>query len=158
MLAGYDKLYNTNRQTRVDDVDGLQWHRTGDIGHFDAAGRLWIEGRTYHIVTPPTGALGPGGPEDDIQRLPEVRRVAIVGVGPVGTQAVVAVIEPTDSTLKPGLAPTELTDAVRGTTNIDIAAVLITDNVPVDIRHNSKINRPALAQWASRVLAGGKVT
>ena len=52
MLAGYDKLYNTNRQTRVDDVDGLQWHRTGDIGHFDAAGRLWIEGRTYHIVTP----------------------------------------------------------------------------------------------------------
>ncbi|OAV60962.1 hydrolase [Enteractinococcus helveticum] len=158
MLAGYDKLYNTNRQTRVDDVDALQWHRTGDIGHFDAAGRLWIEGRTYHIVTPPTGALGPGGPEDDIQRLPEVRRVAIVGVGPVGTQAVVAVVEPTDSTLKPGLAPTELTDAVRGATEVDIAAVLITDNVPVDIRHNSKINRPALAQWASQVLAGGKVT
>lgn len=158
MLAGYDKLYNTNRQTRVDTVDGLQWHRTGDIGHFDAAGRLWIEGRTYHIVTPPTGALGPGGPEDDIQRLPEVNRVAIVGVGPVGTQAVVAVVEPHDTTLKPGLAPTELTDAVRAATDIDIAAVLITDNVPVDIRHNSKINRPVLADWAADVLAGGKVT
>jgi len=158
MLAGYDKLYNTNRQTRVDTDDGLQWHRTGDIGHFDAAGRLWIEGRTYHIVTPATGALGPGGPEDDIQRLPEVNRVAIVGVGPVGTQAVVAVVEPHDTTLKPGLAPTELTDAVRAATDIDIAAVLITDNVPVDIRHNSKINRPVLADWAADVLAGGKVT
>ena len=157
MLAGYDKLYNTNRQTRVDDVDGLQWHRTGDIGHFDAEGRLWIEGRTYHIVTPPTGALGPGGPEDDIQRLDEVRRVAIVGVGPLGTQAVVAVVEPTDATLKPGLAPTELTDAVRAATDVELAAVLITDTVPVDIRHNSKINRPALAEWASHVLAGGKV-
>lgn len=156
MLAGYDKLYNTNRQTRVDTVDGLQWHRTGDIGHFDAAGRLWIEGRTHHIVTPPTGVLGPGGPEDDIQRLPQVNRVAIVGVGPVGTQAVVAVIEPHNQDIKPGLAPTDLTDAVRAATDIEIAAVLVTDKVPVDIRHNSKINRPVLANWAAQVLAGGR--
>lgn len=158
MLAGYDKLYNTNRQTRVDVLDGLQWHRTGDIGHFDAAGRLWIEGRTHHIVTPPTGVLGPGGPEDDIQGLPQLKRVAIVGVGPVGTQAVVAVVEPHDASIKPGLAPTELTDAVRAATDVEIAAVLVTDHVPVDIRHNSKINRPVLAQWAAQMLAGGKVT
>lgn len=158
MLDSYDKLYNTNRQTRVDTLDGLQWHRTGDIGHFDAEGRLWIEGRTHHIVTPPTGVLGPGGPEDDIQSLPEIRRVAVVGVGPVGTQAVVAVVEPTDSSLKPGLAPTLLTERVRSATDVDLAAVLVTNHVPVDIRHNSKINRPALAQWATRVLSGGKAT
>lgn len=158
MLAGYDKLYNTNRQTRVDSLDGMQWHRTGDIGHFDNDGRLWIEGRTQHIVTPPTGVLGPGGPEDDIQQLEQVNRVAIVGVGPVGTQAIVAVVEPRDTNLKPGLAPTDLTDAVRAATDVDIAAVLVTDTVPVDIRHNSKINRPVLAQWAAKVLAGGKVS
>lgn len=158
MLAGYDKLYNTNRQTRVDSVDGLQWHRTGDIGHFDEHGRLWIEGRTQHIVTPPTGAFGPGGPEDDIQRLPSINRVAIVGVGPVGTQAIVAVVEPHDGDIKPGLAPSALTDDVRAATDIDIAAVLVTHRVPVDIRHNSKINRPLLAEWAEKVLAGGKVT
>lgn len=158
MLAGYDKLYNTNRQTRVDTVDGLQWHRTGDIGHLDAAGRLWIEGRTHHIVTPPTGVLGPGGPEDDIQQLAAINRVAIVGVGPVGTQAVVAVIEPYDTSLKPGLAPTDLTDAVRNATDVEIAAVLVTKTVPVDIRHNSKIDRPRLAAWAAHVLAGGKAT
>ncbi|WP_029629396.1 alpha/beta fold hydrolase [Yaniella halotolerans] len=157
MLAGYDKLYNTNRQTRVDSVDGLQWHRTGDIGHFDEDGRLWIEGRTQHIVTPATGAIGPGGPEDDIQRLSEINRAAIVGVGPAGTQAIVAVIEPHDQSIKPGLAPTALTDDVRAATDVDLAAVLVTHKVPVDIRHNSKINRPLLAQWATDVLAGGKV-
>lgn len=158
MLAGYDKLYNTNRQTRVDSIDGLQWHRTGDIGHLDEHGRLWIEGRTHHIVTPPTGAIGPGGPEDDIQRLATVNRVAIVGVGPVGTQAIVAVVEPHDTAIKPGLAPTELTDAVRAATDVEIAAVLVTHRVPVDIRHNSKIDRPQLADWAEQVLGGGKVT
>ena len=108
-------------------------------------------------MTPPTGALGPGGPEDDIQRLSQINRVDIVGVGPVGTQAIVAVIEPHDSSIKPGLAPTQLTDAVRAATTIELAAVLVTNDVPVDIRHNSKINRPALARWASQVLAGGKV-
>jgi len=70
----------------------------------------------------------------------------------------VAVVEPHDTSIKPGLAPTELTDAVRDATDIEIAAVLVTDRVPVDIRHNSKINRPVLAQWAAKVLAGGKVT
>lgn len=158
MLAGYDKLYNTNRQTRADTVDGLQWHRTGDIGHLDDHGRLWIEGRTHHIVTPPTGALGPGGPEDEIQRVPQVKRVAVVGVGPIGTQAIVAVVEPHDATIKPGLASTELSDAIRAVTDTEIAAVLVTNKVPVDIRHNSKINRPVLAEWAAHVLAGGKVT
>ncbi|HIY86193.1 MAG TPA: alpha/beta fold hydrolase [Candidatus Yaniella excrementavium] len=158
MLAGYDKLYDTNRQTRVDSVDGLQWHRTGDIGHFDEQGRLWIEGRTQHIITPPTGAMGPGGPEDDIQRISSLNRVALVGVGPTGTQAIVAVIEPHDTSIKPGLAPTHLTDEVRAATDIDIAAVLVTHRVPVDIRHNSKINRSLLAQWATNVLAGGKAS
>src|SRR5699024_5510510 len=63
MLARYDKRYDTNRQTRPDVFDVLQCHRTGDIGHLDAQGRLWIEGRTQRIVTPPTGALGSGVPE-----------------------------------------------------------------------------------------------
>src|SRR5699024_1995929 len=117
-------------------------------------GRLWIEGRTHHIVTPPTGVLGPGGPEDDIQRLKAVKRAAIVGVGPVGTQVVVAIIEPHDGALAYGLAPTALTDAVRNATDVEISAVLISHNFPVDIRHNSKINRPLLASWADKLLAG----
>jgi len=33
--------------------------------------------------------------------------------------------------------------------------VLVRKNLPVDIRHNSKIDRVAVARWASGVLAGG---
>jgi hypothetical protein len=35
--------------------------------------------------------------------------------------------------------------------------VLIAKEFPTDIRHNSKIDRPRLARWATRVLGGGKV-
>jgi hypothetical protein len=33
---------------------------------------------------------------------------------------------------------------------------LITPKLPVDIRHNSKIDRAAVAEWATRVLSGGR--
>ena len=35
-----------------------------------------------------------------------------------------------------------------------IAAVLVTDRLPVDIRHASKIDRSRVARWAEQVLAG----
>jgi hypothetical protein len=40
---------------------------------------------------------------------------------------------------------------------VDIAAVLIVPALPVDKRHNSKIDRTRLAKWATGVLAGGRM-
>ena len=58
------------------------------------------------------------------------------------------------------LAPAALRDAVRAAaadtsgTVPGIAAVLVVRSLPVDIRHNSKIDRVAVGQWAQRVLDG----
>ena len=87
--AGYDRLWKTDHEAARDTVDGLLWHRTNDIGHIDAAGRVWLEGRVQHLITPPAGPLGPGGPEAVVDTLPHVYRSAAVGVGPAGTQALV---------------------------------------------------------------------
>jgi acyl-coenzyme A synthetase/AMP-(fatty) acid ligase len=162
--AGYDGLWRTTHEAARDTVDGLLWHRTNDIGHFDAQGRVWLEGRVQHLLTPPTGPLGPGGPEAVVDTLPLVHRSAAVGVGPAGTQALVLVVEPSSEVagaVQNGPAPLSLTtlvrDAVREATGEDVAAVLIAKEFPTDIRHNSKIDRPRLARWATRVLGGGKV-
>ncbi|MEV4901579.1 alpha/beta fold hydrolase [Citricoccus sp. NPDC055426] len=160
--AGYDRLWLTDERSKQDTLHGRQWHRTQDVGHLDAAGRLWIEGRLQHVATTPDGPVAPGGPEARIDALPTVSRSAVVGVGPRGTQAVVAVVEPAahpgTRTPRPGLAPTELTAQVRrAAAPVPVAAVLVTDRVPVDIRHNSKIDRTRLARWADGVLSGGSV-
>ncbi|NUL44903.1 alpha/beta fold hydrolase [Cellulosimicrobium funkei] len=160
--AGYDRLWLTDSLSRRDAKDGLDWHRTQDVGHLDAAGRLWIEGRLQHVAITATGPVAPGGPEARIDALEGVSRSAVVGVGPRGTQAVVAVVEAASPDRarkpRPGLAPSELTAAVRdAAAPIPVAAVLVTDRVPVDIRHNSKIDRTRIARWADRVLSGGKV-
>jgi acyl-coenzyme A synthetase/AMP-(fatty) acid ligase len=150
----YDRLWLTQRESAK--VAG--WHRTGDVGHFDAAGRLWVEGRLAHVVTAPTGVVTPVGAEQAIERLDGLRLAAITGVGPAGTQAVVAVVETVPPARKVGPAAPELAARVRAAAReagVSVSAVLVVPAQPTDIRHNAKIDRTRLSRWASQVLAGG---
>ena len=154
MREGYDKLWVT--QHAASQPAG--WHRSGDVGHLDDAGRLWIEGRMQHIVTTSTGPVTPVGIELAVSALPEVAHTAAVGVGPAGTQQLVIVVVPVAGRRFPGLADEHLTDTVRGQVGpADVAAVLTAPSLPVDKRHNSKIDRSRIARWAGRVLAGGRM-
>ena len=76
----YDRLWLTQRES----VSVPGWHRTGDVGHFDAAGRLWVEGRLAHVVTAPGAVVTPVGAEQAIERLDDVGLAAVIGVGPAG--------------------------------------------------------------------------
>ncbi|WP_136586995.1 alpha/beta fold hydrolase [Microbacterium hydrothermale] len=154
LKRGYFRLHLTDREARR----GLpaRWHRTGDVGHLDAEGRLWVEGRLPHVITTAERPVTPVGVEQDVETVPAVERAAAVGVGPVGRQVVVAVVE-TD-VRRPALASPDLTDAVRAATAQPLAAVLAVPALPTDIRHNSKIDRSRVAAWAERVLAGEKTS
>ena len=142
----YDKLWATERLSSRNPG----WHRTGDVGHLDNDGRLWIEGRLVHVITTADGPVTPVGIEQRVESLAEIALAAVVGVGPPGTQQVVVVIE----TGSDGLADPELTTAVRAAAGGSIAAVLTLRSLPVDIRHASKIDRTRVARWADRLLAG----
>ena len=56
-----------------------------------------------------------------------------------------------------GPADTELAHAVRtALAPLTIASVWISQKLPVDIRHNSKIDRTAVSQRMSKILSGSK--
>jgi olefin beta-lactone synthetase len=156
----YDQLWLTEHATS----HPAGWHRTGDVGHLDADGRLWVEGRLGHVLVTADGVVTPVGIEQSIQNVPGVARAALVGVGPVGTQQAVAVVETAPPSLRHtgparlrgGLAPPEITGAVRRAAGVNLAAVLVVAALPTDVRHNAKIDRPRLAHWAAHVLAGGR--
>ena len=155
----YDRLHLTDLEAERDVPPG-RWHRTGDVGHLDARGRLWIEGRLAHVLTTADGPLAPVGTEQQVERVSQVRRAALVGVGPAGVQQAVAVVEPVASAglRRPGLAPAELGAAVRAASSVPLAAVLVAPSMPTDVRHNSKIDRARLAAWADGILTGGRVS
>ncbi len=152
----YDRLWYTDHQSSLPGG----WHRSGDIGMLDRDGLLWIAGRLEHVITTSDGPLGPVSLEQAAQSIHGVTQVAAVGVGPVGSQVVVLVIQPDQPPRKLTEATPNLREQVRAAVAahcgpaIDVAAVLVAPTIPVDQRHNSKIDRRFIAQQASIHLAG----
>ena len=150
----YDRLWHTTFS--ASQPQG--WHRTGDVGYLDSDDRLWMGGRVDDVVHTSKGHLAPVRLEQAIETLHWVEMAAVVGVGPSGIQQLVAIVELGDPPKKAGLASVDLIDAVRDTAAAsvghDIVAVLSVPRMPVDRRHNSKIDRSRLRTWAASVLAG----
>ena len=140
----YDALWATQRRSSREPG----WHRTGDVGEIDEWGRLWIGGRLSHVITATSGPVAPVAIEQRVGGLAGVQQAAAVGVGPVGTQQVVVILQ-TDREVNLALI-----DEVRSVAGVQVAAVLARADLPVDIRHRSKVDRTALATWAAHVLAG----
>jgi acyl-CoA synthetase (AMP-forming)/AMP-acid ligase II len=158
----YDQLWAAERASRRESGR----HRTGDVGHLDEAGRLWVEGRLVHVVTTAAGPVTPVGIEQRAQAVEGVTAAAAVGVGPVGAQQLVIVVVPVRGVrarrpAAPLLADAPLTtavrEAVRPAVDVPLAAVLVADALPVDIRHAAKVDRTRVAAWAERALAGERV-
>ena len=158
MSAGYDSLWFTEysaRPVHVSNGQATKWHRTGDVGHLDGEGNLWIEGRAVHVIHTSHGAVAPVPLEVATETLPTVVRAAAVGVGPIGAQQIVVVVESSNN--ENGQASAQLSRDVRTALFPQaIAAVWTTKHLPVDIRHNSKIDRTAVSREMSHLLSGRK--
>lgn len=56
------------------------WLRTGDLGHLDADGMLWLVGRRSDMIKTGAHRVNPGDIEDVIAEMPGVSEVAVVGI------------------------------------------------------------------------------
>jgi olefin beta-lactone synthetase len=142
------------------------WHRMADVGYLDHQGRLWYCGRKSHIVTTAKGPLFTEPCEAIFNEHPRVARSALVGVtghprsGISGDQTPVIIVEPRKQKFPLRNADrqkfaAELRDlAAANPLTLDIHTVLFHRSLPVDVRHNSKINRERLALWAANALHG----
>ncbi len=135
------------------DAPATVFHRLGDLGYLDATGLLWFVGRKAETVTTARGPFYPAQVEPLFEPHPAVRRVALVGSGPAGRQRPCLVIEPRDpklcddSTACRHLARELVQIALRHAHTAPIKACYFHPRFPVDVRHNAKIHRLALAAW-----------
>ena len=128
-------------------------HRMGDVGYFDAEGRLWFCGRKSHRVETVDGPLYTEQVEPVFNTVAGVARTALVGVGAAGAQVPVLCVEllrgQSDS---PALQETLRAHAATHAAEAGLQHFLVHPAFPVDIRHNAKIGREKLAVWASAEL------
>jgi acyl-CoA synthetase (AMP-forming)/AMP-acid ligase II len=129
------------------------WHRTGDVGYLDSDNRFWYCGRKSHRVETPSGPLYTECIEPIFNTHPAIRRCALVGLGPSGRQVPVLVVEPHARARTDALVHEITKFASSPGTTRSIERILFYPNLPVDVRHNAKINREWLAKWAAKQLA-----
>ena len=135
---------------KMKDPDGSFWHRMGDLGYLDSQNRLWFCGRKAHRVQTYNQLLFTIPCESIFNQHPAVFRSALVGLH----KKPVIIIEPHDKKiLKDKKTQLKLTQELlvlgrRFAHTQEIQDILFHPSFPVDIRHNAKINREKLAQWA----------
>ncbi len=148
------EYYNIPEKTAEAKIKGGPdlWHRIGDMGYFDEKGYLWFCGRKSERVIMKDGVLYTDLCEGIINKNKRVYRSALIGLGKPGKQIPAIVIEP-EKACYPKTA--EALEAFKR----NVLAVMITEDMlkdirqiyfkrklPVDVRHNAKINRLKLAK------------
>ena len=151
----YDGLSEETRHAKIPDGDEF-WHRMGDVGYMDPRGRLWFCGRKAHRVLTAEATLYTVPCEAIFNEHPHVFRAALVGIGTDRSrQTPVIVIEPHPEHFPKNHAAAERLRAElldlgeKNKLTRVIRHVLFHRSFPVDIRHNAKIKREVLAQWAA---------
>jgi acyl-CoA synthetase (AMP-forming)/AMP-acid ligase II len=153
----YFRHPEATRMAKIPDGDRF-WHRMGDVGYLDGAGRLWFCGRKAHVVETPQGKMFTIRCEAIFNQHPRIFRSALIGLGESPNQQPVIVVEP-----EAGQFPeTREAEAILRTDLIllgqaspltqQIQTVLFHRSLPVDIRHNVKIFREKLVPWARQQL------
>jgi acyl-CoA synthetase (AMP-forming)/AMP-acid ligase II len=151
VTKAYDALPEATARAKIPDAGGI-WHRMGDCGYRDAAGRLWFCGRRAERVETSAGVLYSEPCEQVFRVHPAARRCALVGLGEPGRQVPALVVESDEREAgRRRQLAAELAALGRAHPHTaGITRFFFRSRLPVDVRHNAKIHRLTLARWAAR--------
>ncbi len=116
-------------------VDGVVWHRTGDAGYLDERGRVWLLGRCAARIQDQRGTLYPFAAETAVYQDRRIRRAALVS----HRNKRMLAVEFYDRADAKDLRAVQ--DAVAWT---GLDEIRVCKQIPVDKRHNAKIDYPRL--------------
>jgi len=144
---------DATRQAKIEaePLGGGFFHRMGDVGWRDDAGRIWFCGRKSQRVVSGRSVLFTIPCEAVFNTHPRVARSALVALrGPAGVEPGLCVeLERPSSHGERGKVSAELLEiGQRHEHTRAICRIYFHRSFPVDVRHNSKIAREKLARWA----------
>jgi acyl-CoA synthetase (AMP-forming)/AMP-acid ligase II len=154
VTKAYDALPEATAAAKIREGHTV-WHRMGDCGFLDAAGRLWFCGRKVERVQTAAGPMFTEPCEQVFRGHPQVARCALVGTGPAGRQEPALVVQPAKGSAgrETAIAQELRRLALAHTHTQPIHRFYFHADFPVDVRHNAKIHRLQLARWTTHARA-----
>ena len=146
VTKGYDRLEDATAMAKIrDGVAG--WHRMGDTAYLDEEGSIWFCGRVAERVQTAEGVLFTDPIEAIFNQQAGVFRSALIGLGDAPNQIPAIVIEPeVDQTPSDEWAAILLGAVPEDSPAASVQKIFFHKSFPVDVRHNAKIHRLALAK------------
>jgi len=139
VLAGYlDGVGDEETKIRAGD---RVWHRTGDAGYVDRQGRLWLLGRCSAKVRDARGVVYPFAVECAASAVQGLVRSAFV----LRHGGRLLVVETTGNTNE------VRANLLRHLDWAEVAQIIFVPRIPVDGRHNAKVDYPALLRMLDRM-------
>ena len=139
------------QQAKIYGAAGEVYHRMGDTGYIDEAGRLWFCGRKAHCVFYNNTVYYSICCEGVFNVHEKVYRTALIGLQRDGNTVPALCVE-LETQLQPidqvGLRDELLELGTQYEHTKVIRDIFFHPGFPVDIRHNAKIDRARLAVWA----------
>jgi len=157
VTRSYHRLPAATAAAKIADGDRV-WHRMGDLGTLGADGRLRFLGRRAEKVRTAQGDLPTEAVEPAFRTHPDVARCALIGLGRQPPLLPALVVEP-----RAGRFPADAGERERFIAGLracaqdnpwaaQVGRFLFQERLPVDVRHNAKIHRLALAKdWTARL-------
>lgn len=138
VLQAYVDNPSATAENKIPRADGLVWHRTGDTAIQDAQGRLWLTGRLADRLNVHGQHQSAYPIEKALDALDGVIRSAVINHPKQPGQTVVVLQgQPHD---------TAAALALLRQFKLSHALLCTVPHMPVDIRHNSKLDRPTLRE------------
>lgn len=147
--AYFDMLDETAKAKII--VDGKLWHRIGDVGYTDQSGRLWFLGRKAHrVIVDETTVYYPIRVEAIFNQHKDIKRTALIQINHNGRTVPALAIERWDgqTSLSADFKQELLQLAQSSEYTTVIKDFYLHPSFPVDVRHNIKIDRKLLSEWA----------
>jgi acyl-CoA synthetase (AMP-forming)/AMP-acid ligase II/pimeloyl-ACP methyl ester carboxylesterase len=144
---------DANRIGKIGDGESF-WHRMGDLGYLDSNGNLYYCGRKAHSVYTAERAFHSVPIEEIFNQLPRVRRSALIAIN--GGREPALVVEPLPQDWPETSAQEESFKnelralAQQSSLTSSITTFFFHRSFPVDARHNAKIFREQLQEWAEK--------
>lgn len=133
------------KENKIKAPDGRIWHRLGDVGYLDDQQRIWLVGRVNNVVTRGPKAIYPIQAEAIAHQLPFVEKAALVGLDDpeLGHRVAFVVIphekHPVQWIRKRHEWELRIRDHLERH-GIPLDAILFTRRLPLDPRHQTKID------------------